>query len=579
MSESAHCEQPSNGHLPLPSRRPTTLSTSITDSNTQREHGRKAQLSNIAAARAVADIIRTTLGPRAMLKMILDPVGGINLTNDGNAILREVDVSHPAAKNMIELSRTQDEEVGDGTTSVIILAAELLKVAEPFLIKNMHPRIIISAYYRALEDALEFLEKNTQPLDIENRDLLLDIVNTTLGTKFTARFGNLVSNLALDAVKTVLVTNEGGQREIDLKRYARVEKIPGDYLEASRVIDGVMLNKDVVDAKMRRHIKNPRIVLLDCNLEYKKAESALQVEILKEDDWDKILKQEEEYIESMCGAIIALKPDLVFTEKGISELASHYLCKAGITAVRRVRKMDNNRIARAVGATIANDPRDLKESDVGTGCGLFEVKKIGDEYFTYLVECKDPKACTILLRGASKDVLQEVERNLHDAMAVARNVILDPRVVPGGGATEMALSCALAKKAKSVPGAQQGPYREVATALEVIPRTLSENCGANTIRLITELRAKHSIEDGVDKGFNFGLDGHQGTMTDMKVLNLWEPALVKTQTLKTAIEASALLLRIDAIVSGMRSDATKAEAVRQGNAEDDEETFGDARDG
>lgn len=487
-------------------------------------------------------------------------------------------MSHPAAKNMIELSRTQDEEVGDGTTSVIILAAELLKIAEPFLMKNMHPRIIITAFYKALDVALEALEKHATVLDIENRDLLLKIVNTTLGTKFTSRFGNLISDLAIDAVKTVSVMNEGNQREIDIKRYVRVEKIPGDYLENSKVLDGILLNKDVVDAKMRRRIENPRIVLLDCNLEYKKSESMTNIEVTKEEDWDIILKQEEEFIEQQCSAIIALKPDLVLTEKGVSELAAHYLYKAGITVLRRVRKTDNNRIARAVGAIIAHDPRDLKEEDVGTGCGLFEVKKIGDEYFSYIVQCKNPKACTILLRGASKDVLQEIDRNLQDAMAVVRNIIIDPRVVPGGGASEMALSCILSKQAKSVPGAQQGPFKEVANALEVIPRTLSENCGAKTIRVITELRAKHVVnEDNVDEGFNWGLDGNAGEIADITKMELWEPCMVKTQTIKTAIEAAAMLLRIDAIVSGMRSEASKAEDKK--NEDDDDETFGDARDG
>jgi len=481
---------------------------------------------------------------------------------------------------MIELSRTQDEEVGDGTTSVILLAAEFLRNAEPFIMKNMHPRIIIQAYYKALDKALEVLEKNAISLDMSNRDLMLKIVNTTLGTKFTSRFGNLVSNLAIDAVKCVTVVNEGGQREIDIKRYARVEKIPGDYIENSRVLDGIMLNKDVVDAKMRRRIENPRIILLDSNLEYKKSESMTNIEVTKEEDWDIILKQEEEYIEQLCNAIIALKPDLVLTEKGVSELASHYLCKANITVLRRVRKTDNNRIARAVGATIVHDPRDLKETDVGTGCGLFEVKKIGDEYFTYIVGCKDPKACTILLRGASKDVLQEIDRNLQDAMAVVRNLMLDPRVLPGGGATEMALSCALAKAAKNVSGAQQLPFKAAAQAFEVIPRTLSENCGAKTIRVVTELRVKHSVDDNdTDSGFTWGIDGIQGELVDHAKTELWEPYVVKTQTIKTAIESAALMLRIDAIVSGMRSEASKAEDVKAQRDEEDDETFGDARDG
>jgi T-complex protein 1 subunit gamma len=473
---------------------------------------------------------------------------------------------------MIELSRTQDEEVGDGTTSVIILTAELLKVSEPFLVKNMHPRIIIAAYYKALDIALEQLQKSAITLDIHDRKRLLQIVNTTLGTKFTSRFGDLISNLAIDAVRCVYHTNETGQVEIDVKRYVRVERIVGDYLDNSYVLDGILLNKDVVDAKMKRRIEEPRIVLLDCNLEYKKAESMTNVEITKEEDWDLILKQEEDYIQNLCNAITAVKPDLVITEKGVSELAAHYLHKAGCSVLRRLKKTDNNRIARATGATIVNDPRDLKETDVGTGCGLFEVRKIGDEYYTYIEKCKEPKACTVILRGGSKDILQEIERNLQDAMAVVRNIMLDPRVLAGGGSSEMSMAAAILDQINTIPGTQQGPYKAVANALEVIPRTLSENCGAKTIRLITELRSKHKIDaDGTDEGLYWGINGQIGELEEINKLDLWEPMVVKTQTIKTAVEAASMLLRIDAIVSGLRNPEAKGAGAPQGGQEGEDE--------
>jgi T-complex protein 1 subunit gamma len=249
-----------------------------------------------------------------------------------------------------------------------------------------------------------------------------------------------------------------------------------------------MVNKDVTHPKMRRRIENPRIVLLDCPLEYKKGESQTNVEVTDESHWARLLEIEEEQVKAMCDEIIRVKPDIVFTEKGVSDIAQHYLLKANITAIRRVKKMDNFRIARATGATIVNRPEELKESDVGTECGLFEVRKIGDEYFSYLIECKNPKACTILLRGPSKDILQEIDRNLQDAMAVARNVMFEPRLCPGGGASEMALSVRLLEKAKSLEGVQQWPYKAVANALQVIPRTLVQNCGGNAIKVLTELR-------------------------------------------------------------------------------------------
>ncbi|EFN57837.1 hypothetical protein CHLNCDRAFT_30487 [Chlorella variabilis] len=525
----------------------------VLQANTKRDTGKKAQYGNIMAGKAVADIVRTTLGPRAMLKMLLDANGGIVLTNDGNAILREIDVSHPAAKSIIELSRTQDEEVGDGTTSVIILAGEMLAAAEPFLERNLHPTTIIrpAGYVRALEDAVRVVDEVCFPIDTNDRQQMLNIVNSCIGTKFTMRFGSLIAELALDAVQTITVDHGEGRREIDIKKYAKVEKIPGGDIQDSRVLRGVMFEKDVVvPARMRRKIHSPRILLLDCPLEYKKGENQTNVELMKEEDWATLLKMEEEWVQRTCEQIASFKPDLVITEKGLSDLAAHYLMKAGITSIRRLRKTDNNRIARACGATIVSRPDEIREADIGTGAGLFEVRKIGDEFYTFIVDCKDPKACSVVLRGASKDVLNEVERNLHDAMGVARNVCIDPRLVPGGGAVEMAVSRGLAERANSgaVEGVEQGPYRAVGQALEVIPRTLAQNCGANVIRTLTKLRAKHAE----DAACTYGIDGNSGQIVDMKELGVWEAYQVKVQTIKTSIEAATLLLRIDDIVSGLK---------------------------
>ncbi|KAL0639281.1 T-complex protein 1 subunit gamma [Maublancomyces gigas] len=509
--------------------------------NTQSGERRKAQLSNITAAKTVADIIRSCLGPKAMLKMLLDPMGGIVLTNDGHAILREIEVAHPAAKSMIELSRTQDEEVGDGTTTVIILAGEILAQALPHLQRNIHPVVIISAFKRALADALKIIEDVSIPIDTSDDEAMYNLISSSIGTKFVARWSKLMCGLALQAVRTV-AKEVGEKTEVDIKRYAKVEKIPGGEIEDSRVLDGVMVNKDITHPKMRRRIENPRIVLLDCPLEYKKGESQTNIEISKEEDWSKILEIEEQQVKAMCDHILAVKPDLVITEKGVSDLAQHYLLKGNVTALRRVRKTDNNRIARATGATIVNRVDDIAESDVGTGCGLFEIEKIGDEYFTFITKCAEPKACTILLRGPSKDILNEIERNLQDAMSVARNVFFHPRLSPGGGATEMAVSVRLAELAKSVEGVEQWPYRSVAEAMEVIPRTLIQNCGASPIRVLTLLRAKHA-----QKEYTFGIDGEAGKVVDMKDYGIWEPEAVKLQSIKTAIESACLLLRVDEI--------------------------------
>merc|ERR1719201_1062573 len=466
----------------------------------------------------------------------MDPMGGIVMTNDGNAILREITVQHPAAKTMIEIARTQDEEVGDGTTSVIVLAAEMLGVSHQFLEEKMHPTVVIQAYRQALEDAAVILRDNVATkIDLDDAVAVRKVIQSCVGTKFIAKWSDLACDIAMDAVKTVTMA-VGEKKEIDIKRYAKVEKIPGGTIEDSSVLKGVMFNKDVTHPKMKRKIENPRILLLDCNLEYKKGESQTNIEIMNEGDFSKILEQEEAYIKKICDEI---------------------------TAFRRLRKSDNLRVARACGATIVNRTDEITEEDIGTGAGLFEVRKIGDEYFTFIEQCKDPKACTILLRGASKDILNEVERNLQDALNVARNLYQEPALVPGGGATEMEVAHLLTQKAKTLKGVVQWPYKAVASGLEVIPRTLAQNCGANPIRPLTALRAKHAKEE--EKNVNWGINGETGELADMSALGIWEPLSVKLQVFKTAIETAILLLRIDDIVSGSKK---KGDVGAQGPAVD-----------
>ncbi|XP_076039564.1 chaperonin containing TCP1 subunit 3 [Oratosquilla oratoria] len=524
----------------------------VLNQNTKRECGRKVQLQNINAGKMIADVIRTCLGPRAMLKMLMDPMGGIVMTNDGNAILREITVQHPAAKHMIEIARTQDEEVGDGTTSVVILSGEMLSVAEQFLDQNMHPIVIIQAYRQALEDAINILrDEESVPVDVNDDEQMIDVIKSCIGTKFLGQWGDLACNIALKAVRTIQLENEG-YKEVDIKKWARIEKVPGGTVDDCAVLNGVMINKDVTHPKMKRRIENPRIILLDCPLEYKKGESQTNVELSSENDFTRMLELEEEHIKSQCEDLIALRPDVIITEKGVADLAQHYLVKAGITCIRRVRKSDNNRLARACGATIANRTEELKDADVGVGAKLFEIKKIGDEYFTFITECVNPKACTLLLRGPSKDILNEVERNLQDALGVARNLVLEPRLVIGGGAVEMAVAQKLQEKAKSVSGVKQMPYSALAQALEVIPRTLAQNCGANIIRLLTSLRAKHANGENM-----YGVNGETGELTDMKAMKIWEPLSVKLQVYKTAVETAVLLLRIDDIVSGSKRKDNK----------------------
>lgn len=414
-----------------------------------------------------------------------------------------------------------------------LLAGEILAQALPQLERNIHPVVIISAFKRALTDALDIIDEISLPVNINDDKAMNSLISSSIGTKFVSRWSQQMCSLALKAVRIVQKETAPGKKEIDIKRYAKVEKIPGGEIEDSRVLDGVMLNKDITHPKMRRRIQNPRVILLDCTLEYKKGESQTNIEISKEDDWNRILQIEEEQVQRMTSSIIALKPDLVITEKGVSDLAQHFLVKANVTALRRVRKTDNNRLARATGATIVNRVEDLKESDVGTQCGLFSIEKIGDEYFSFLTECSSPHACTILLRGPSKDILSEIERNLQDAMSVARNVMFHPRLSPGGGATEMAVSVRLVQSAKGIEGVQQWPYKAVAEAMEVIPRTLIQNSGGSAIRTLTKLRAKHAEGEST-----WGIDGDVGKVVDMREYGVWEPEAVKLQSVKTAVEVS-----------------------------------------
>eukprot|EP00915_Cephaloidophora_sp_WS-2016_P008537 GHVH01011726.1.p1 GENE.GHVH01011726.1~~GHVH01011726.1.p1 ORF type:complete len:553 (-),score=89.10 GHVH01011726.1:320-1861(-) len=504
-----------------------------------RDTGNKARLGNIQACRAIAGIVRTTLGPSSALKMMIDPMGGIVLSNDGHAVLREVDVAHPAAKSVLEVSRSQDEEVGDGTTSVVILTGELVSNSEEFFTKNpVHPVIVFRSYLNALDDCLRILDTNAVVVDEGDTETLNEIIMSSMDTKFSSRYGSIIPDMALKAARCVLKINDRGDKDIDIKRYAKVEKIPGATFEDSHVVDGIMLNKDLTHRGMRQMIMNPRIVLLDSSLEYKKGESQTTVEITADTDFEALLAQEEAEIERMCNFIISVGCDLVITEKGVSDLAQHFLMKAGISVIRRVKKTDNNRISRCSGSTIVNRLDELRPEHVGHKAKLFKIDKIGDEYYSYITECEDPHACTIVLRGGSKDSLNEIERNLQDALCVARNLLLDPRLLPGGGAIDMSISVALAEIANT-KGVMEHPYRAVANAFEVIPKTLIQNCGGDVIRRITELRAVHNSSD--ENSSSFGIDGKTGDVINVVESKIWDSYAVKVQSIKTALELASRL--------------------------------------
>ncbi|KRX38381.1 T-complex protein 1 subunit gamma [Trichinella murrelli] len=529
-------EMESDGQIPI----------LILGEEVKRESGDNVRLNNINSAAAIADVIRTCLGPRAMLKMVIDGMGGIAITSDGNAVLRELQVQDAAAKAMIEVSRTQDQETGDGTTSVIILASEFMRAVKPFLEQGFHPIKIITTLQSILDDIVVALKDQlSQEIDVNNESEVLRIVQSCLGTKLMEKYIPMATKMAMEATKIVMETSGGNRKEIDIKRFVRIEKIPGGSLSDSELLKGVVLNKDVLHPKMRRYIKNPRIILLDGALEFKKAESKMSMNAINVEE---ILHLEELALREMCDAIIALKPDLVFTEKGCSDLVLEYLMRSNISVIRRIKKTDNDRLSRVCGAQIVSEVFDLNESDVGTKATLFEVELIGHEYFAKVVNHNDPHACTLILRGANKDLLKEIERNFNDALNVVRNVYLNPRAVPGGGAVEMCLGHILKKKAFDKEGVAQFIYNAIADAFEVIPLTLLSNCDSNPIREITSLRVKYAQEIST-----WGVNGINGSLVDMHTYNVWDPLLVKQQIYKSAIETTMMILRIDDIVSGVKS--------------------------
>lgn len=565
----------------------------IMSRQSKRDQGKRVQLGNVHAAKIIADIIRTCLGPKAMMKMLLDPMSGVVVTNDGNAILREVQVQHPAARLMIDTSRCQDEEVGDGTTSVVILAAELLTVVSSFIQQGIHPTVLIRAYSQACADIVELMNTKESgfciPVDLAEDKTILSVIGSSLRTKMINDWGDFASKMALEAVRTIELKSPG-RHEVDIKRYLRIEKIPGGLITDSHVVKGVVLNKDVLHNRMARMIVKPRVALLDCCLEFKKGESQTMMEFKKEEDFTRALEVEEEAIREMCVILKEAGADVVVTEKGVSDIAVHHLMCSGISVIRRVRKTDNDRLVRVTGATVVGDVLQLRKSDIGTRCGLFEIRTVNNDQYAFFEDCVEPKACTLILRGPSKDILDEVARNVQDALSVARNILLDPFVVPGGGACEVQLCRLLEEKAarsidRIFARIERFPYLMAAKALEVIPRVLIQNSGANIIRVLSTLRSKHRAHHKqltrppanaigkVSIGRCFGVDGNTGRVIDCVDAGILEPRLVKLQVYKSAFEMAITILRIDDIVSGSKKAAIlheKKGKEQQENVEKDE---------
>jgi len=506
-----------------------------------RSRGKEAQHTNIMAAKIVAETVKSALGPKGMDKMLVDSMGDVTITSDGRTILDEMDIQHPAAKMMVEVAKTQDNEAGDGTTTAVILAGELLGKAEELIGKNIHPTIIIDGYKKASEKALEVLEKIAIPAESNTQEYLKKAAMTSMASKLVAEHREYLADLAVKAILAV-AEKEDGKYKADVDD-VKVEKKPGESLKDTKLIQGIVLDKEVVHSGMPKRVENAKIALLDTPLEIEKTEFDAKINIESPEQMEAFLKQEEEMLRDMVEKITAIGANVVLCEKGIDDMAQHFLARKGILTVRRIKKSDMEKLAKATGGKIITNMDDMSAEDLGYA-NLVEERKIGDDKMTFVEGCKHPRAVTILIRGGTERIVDEAERSLHDALCVVRDVVEEPKIVAGGGAPELEVSRMLKKYAETLPGREQLAVKSFAEALEAIPVTLTENAGLDPIDILSELRAKH------EKGEKWnGIEVHSGKVQDMTEAGVFEPLSVKKQIIKSATEAASMILKIDDVIA------------------------------
>jgi len=512
---------------------------------TQRTHGKDAQRINMMAARAVAEAVRTTLGPRGMDKMLVDTLGDVTVTNDGATILGEIEVQHPAAKIIVEVSKTQDDEVGDGTTTAVILAGELLKRAEELIEKNIHPTLIVKGYKKATEKTIETLSKIAIPVKMDDEKNLQKIAYTAMNSKASVGIQDFFADIAVKAVKQI--TEKRGDKYIADIDYIQVVKKQGGSIMDSTLIYGIIVDKEIVHPGMPKRVENAKIALLDAALEIEKTEFDAEIRINDPTQMKAFIDEEGRMLKDMVSKIKSAGANIVFCQKGIDDIAQHYLAKEGISALRRVKKSDIDKLAKATGGRIITTLEDLTASDLGFA-KIAEERKYGEDKLTFVEGCKNPKAVSVLIRGGLMRVVDEVERTLHDALSVVADVMEDGRIVAGGGAPELEAAKHLRDYASSVGGREQLAIEAFADSLESIPRTLAENGGLDQIDVLVELRSLH------EKGEIWaGVNVLKGLTTNMKNSGVVEPLAVKVQAIKSATEAASMILRIDDVIASAKT--------------------------
>ena len=509
---------------------------------TGRTTGREAQKNNIMAAKIVAEAVKTTLGPCGMDKMLVTSFGDVAITNDGATIMKELDVQHPAAKMLVEVAKAQDNEVGDGTTTAVVLAGELLAQAEGLLDQNIHPTVIIEGYKKASDKAQEVLDKIAIPVNFNDDKTLREVAITSLSSKGINVAEDHFSKLIVDAVKQVAEKIDGKLKaDIDL---IKVVKKHGKSLDETELVKGMVIDKEVASSQMPKLINDAKIALLNEKLEIEKTEFDAKINIESPDQMQMFLDEEERMLKEMVDAITKAGANVVFCEKGIDDMALHFLAKAGVFTVKSVSSSDIEKLARATGGEILASVKDLTASTLGKAKKVEEVK-IGDDKLIYVRECKNPKAVTIVIRGASAQVLDEAERSLHDGLCVVRNAVEDGKIVAGGGAPEAELAKNLRNFAVKVGGREQLAVEAFAEAVEAIPLTLAENAGLDPIDIMVALRAEHEKADSK----YFGIEVTTGKIKNMLDLLVLEPLRVKQQVIKSATEAANMILKIDDLIS------------------------------
>ncbi|MCS7145279.1 MAG: thermosome subunit beta [Nitrososphaerota archaeon] len=521
----------------------------ILKEGTSRTRGRSAQRNNITAARIIAEMVKSTLGPKGMDKILVDTIGDVIVTNDGATILEKMDVEHPAAKMIIEVAKTQDKSVGDGTTSAVLIAGELLAKAEELIEQKIHPSTIITGYKRALDLALKRLNEISTEVKLTDKETLAKIVRTSLGSKSLGFGMEHISNIAIDAVLSV-VKDYNGKLRADKDDIQIVKKMGKSIIE-SQLIRGVVIDKEVVHPGMPKRVTNAKIAIIDAPFEIEKTEFSAEIRIRDPLKIKEFLDEEARILKEMVDKVSQVGANVVFCQKGIDDAAQFFLAKAGILAVRRVKRSDMEKLEKATGGRIVTNFEDLSPKDLGEAA-LVEERKIGEDRLVFVEGCKNPRAVSILLRAGLERQLDEAERSLNDALMNMITIVDDNRFVPGGGAVETELAQYIRNHASKYSGKEQLAMTAFAEALEVIPRTLAENAGLDPVDIMSSLRSKH-----VDAGYTHGINIYNGKIEDMISLGVIEPFKVKAQALKSSFEAAAMILRIDDVVAASKKKEEK----------------------